>query len=143
MKPRKNPFYIIGTLVFLLGVVSVAAPGQAQQGQMVRIGKKGVIPFDTPVRVGDVLLTPGEYQIQHLVEGSDHYIVFRKMLHKGYDYRTSAQGVSNKEATRVKCRVEPLAETAKHGGIRFGINPAGEKTVEEVHIEGENVKHLF
>jgi hypothetical protein len=39
--------------------------------------------------------------------------------------------------------LEPLGETAKHTGLRYGTNAAGEKTIEEVHVKGENVKHVF
>lgn len=48
-----------------------------------------------------------------------------------------------KEVVRVKFRVEPLREKAKHGGICFGTNAVGEKTVEEVYVRGENLKHVI
>ena len=121
-------------LILLLGIFSLAA--LAQHKDMVSIGKKGVILFDAPVRVGDTLLKPGKYQIQHVMEGQDHVIVFTKMSHQ-------SPSVPTKEVTRVKCKVEPLGEKAKHSGLRFGTNTAGEKTVEEVHIQGESVKHVF
>jgi hypothetical protein len=127
-------------LILLLGILGLSA--LAQHEDMVRIGKKGVIPFNTPVRVGNTMLKPGDYQIQHVMEGQDHVIVFTKMVHPAGGL---SQGPSRptKEVTRVKCRVEPLGEKAKHGGMRFGTNAAGEKTLEEVHIQGENVRHLF
>lgn len=48
-----------------------------------------------------------------------------------------------KEVIWVKCRVEPLREKARYGGICFGTNAAGEKTVEEVYVRGENLKHVI
>lgn len=133
----KSKWLVTSTLlVMALGVFSI--PLFAQGSEMVQTGKKGEIPFSSPVRVGDVLLKPGTYQIQHVMEGEDHVIVFRSMSLDGY-----RQWVLGKEVARVKCRIEPLGEKAKHGGVRFGTNAAGEKTVEEVHVKGENVKHLF
>lgn len=135
----KNRFATSAMLILLVGLFSL--PALAQHEEMVRIGKKGVVPFDTPVWVGDTLLKPGSYQIQHVMEGQDHVIVFTKMSHAGA--RPGGESVPTKEVTRLKCRIEPLGEKAKHGGMRFGTNAAGEKTLEEVHIKGENVKHLF
>lgn len=140
MKPKNNLFFASAMLIFLVGVFGI--PAIARQEEMAHLGKKGEIRFDSPVRVGDVVLKPGDYQIQHRLEGQDHVIVFRKLLHPPGG-RSQGPLVPGKEVTRVKCRVEPLGEKAKHHGIRFGTNVAGEKTVEEVHIQGENVKHVF
>jgi hypothetical protein len=139
MSTINRPIPTSAMLILLLGILSL--PALAQHEDMVRIGKKGVIPFDTPVRVGDTLLKPGSYQIQHVMEGQDHVIVFKKMLDPSPGYGPAT--ASEKETTRMKCRVEPLGEKAKYGLIRFGKNAAGEKTVEEVQILGENVKHVF
>lgn len=125
-------------LALLLGALSVPLLAQEQNQGMVSLGKKGEIVFDSSVRVGDQLLKEGTYQIQHVMEGQDHVIVFRRMSRDYY-----RQLIAGKEVLRVKCRVEPLGEKAKHGGMRFGTNAAGEKTVEEVHVRGENVKHFI
>lgn len=140
MRPKNNLFFASALLIFLVGVFSL--PATARQEEMAHLGKKGEIRFDSSVWVGEVLLKPGDYQIQHRLEGQDHVIVFRKLLHPpgGLGRGPLEPG---KEVARVKCRVEPLGEKAKHHGIRFGTNAAGEKTVEEVHIQGESVKHVF
>ena len=139
MKSKKNWLARGALVVLLLGAFSSQLLAQDKYQGMTRIGKKGEMVFDTSVRVGDQLLKEGTYQIQHVMEGEDHVIVFRRMV------RNSPYGdlTTGKEVARVKCRVEPLGEKAKHGGVRFGTNAAGEKTVEEVHVRGENVKHLF
>lgn len=136
----KNKFATSAMLILMVGLFSLTA--LAQHADMVPIGKKGVIPFDTPVRVGDTLLKAGSYQFQHVMEGQDHLIVLTKMSHPDSGQPGGAS-VPKKEVTRLKCRVETLGEKAKHNGMRFGTNAAGEKTLEEVHIKGENVKHLF
>lgn len=138
MKSRTNLLARGVLLVLLLGAFSIPLLAQDKHQGIVNLGKKGEIVFNSSVRVGDQLLKEGTYQIQHVIEGEDHVIVFRKMSRDYYGHL-----VSGKEVARVKCRVEPLGEKAKHGGVRFGTNAAGEKTVEEVHVRGENVTHLF
>lgn len=123
-------------LALLLGLSSLTALAQHEE---TRTGKKGEITFGSPVRIGNVSLSAASYQIQHVVEGFDHFIVFKRIL-SGSPYFT---GVSGKESARVKCRIEPLSDKAKYTGLRFGVNSAGETTVEEVQIKGENVKHVF
>lgn len=140
MKSRYSLLIKSVMLALLLG--SLAIPLLAQQQDMVRIGAKGQMFFAADVRVGETLLKKGDYQIQHVVQGADHVIVFRKLLHPPGGLGRGDL-IPGKEVTRVKCRVELLGETAKHGGLRFGTNAAGEKAIEEVHIKGENVKHVF
>ena len=138
---RTNKKSIVTSAMLILLLAAVSLPALAQHEDMVRIGKKGVVPIDTPVRVGDVLLKPGRYQIQHVMEGQDHVIVFKKLLHaRPPEYVETA---SEKGTTRLKCTVKPLGEKAKYGLIRLGKNAAGEKTIEEVQIQGENVTHVF
>ena len=112
----------------------------ARHDDMTRLGKKGELPISSPTRVGDVLLEPGTYRVQHLVEGEDHFVVFSRLPHPRPGYQHSGKG---KEVARVKCRLEPLGEEAKHSGMRFGTNAAGETTIEEVHVKGEDVRHVF
>jgi len=106
---------------------------------MVPVGKKGDISFTSAVRVGAVVLKRGEYYLQHVIEGEDHVIVFRKKVR----LRTDLTPSPGKEVARVICKLTPLGETAKHTGFRYGLNAAGEKTIEEIHVQGENVKHVF
>lgn len=140
MRLRKDLLIKSAMLVLLVG--SFALPLLAQQGKLVPVGKQGRINFDSDVRAGEALLKKGYYQIQHVVEGADHVIVFTKLRHPPGGLGRG-DWMPSKEVTRVKCKVEPLGEVAKHGGLRYGTNAAGEKTIEEVHIQGENVKHVF
>jgi|CXWL01.1.fsa_nt_gi hypothetical protein len=138
MKTKMNWFGRGAMLALLVGAFGITLLAQDKHQDMMNLGKKGEIVFDSSVRVGDQLLKEGTYQIQHVMNGEDHIIVFRKMSRDSL-----SQLITGKEIARVKCRVEPLGEKAKHSGIRFGTNAAGEKTVEDVHMRGESVKHLL
>lgn len=138
MKTKMNWFGRGALLALLAGAFGITLLAQDKHQDIMNLGKKGEIVFDSSVRVGDQLLKEGTYQIQHVMNGEDHIIVFRKMSRD-----SQRQLITGKEIARVKCRVEPLGEKAKHSGIRFGTNAAGEKTVEDVHMRGESVKHLL
>lgn len=140
MKSKRNS--INQSLILASLLVSLILPLSALSQDIVRIGRQGRLNFDTDVRVGETLLKKGYYQIRHVVTGADHVIVFTKLVHppEGLSMGDWRPG---KEVRRMKCKVEPLGETAKYGGVRFGTNTASEKTIEEVHIKGENVKHIF
>ncbi|HEY2931964.1 MAG TPA: hypothetical protein VGK99_09460 [Acidobacteriota bacterium] len=125
-------------LMTLLG--SFCIPLLAERPGTVRVGNKGEITFSSPVRVGEVLLQPGLYQLQHKSVGESHSIIFKPIVerrHAGWEKPT------DKEITRLKCHVQPLEIKAKATEVRFGTNPAKETTIEEVMIQGENVKHVF
>jgi hypothetical protein len=106
------------------------------------IGKKGDIHFNVPVRVGDTLLQPGMYEIQHAVEGGDHFITF-KQVGMPAGYRHGNTPVAKEAAARIKCKVEPVDKTLRNTKITLRTNVAGEKEVAEVQVAGEAFKHIF
>lgn len=139
MKSRNTSLIKVFALVLALGglALPVFTQHDAQHDKLTPIGKQGAISFDSDVRIGGALLKKGEYIIQHQVEGDDHVFVFKRGI------RRYTEVTPGKEVARVKCKVEPLGEKAPHSGLRYGTNAAGEKTVEEIHIKGEAVKHVF
>ena len=54
------------------------------------------ITFDNPMRVGDVVLPSGEYQVLHTMDGDNHIMVFKQL-------RTSKPAEA-----KVKCTLVPL-----------------------------------
>jgi hypothetical protein len=106
------------------------------------IGKKGNIHFNVPVKVGENLLQPGMYEIQHAVEGGDHYITF-KQVGMPAGYRHSNTPVANEAAARIKCKVQPVDKKLSTTKITLRTNAAGEKEVAEVQVAGEAFKHIF
>lgn len=51
--------------------------------------------------------------------------------------------VEDSEIVRLKCRVEPVSKSVNNTKITFGQNAAGERTIEEIQVAGEKVKHVF
>ena len=139
MSSKSNSFVVSIMLVLLLGLFSF--PALAQHGEMIRVGKKGEVHFTSPVKVGDTVLKPGMYQVQHVEEGGNHVFVFREMsMPAGYKMSNTPVG---KEVARIKCRIEPATKKVSNTKIIFRTNAAGEKEISEVQVAGEAFRHLL
>lgn len=113
----------------------------AQHHDHLTVGKKGMVRFSSKVRVGDRLLEPGMYHVQHVVEGANHVFVFKPVtMPAGYREYSMVEG---SEIVRLKCRVEPVTKSVNNTKITFGRNATGERTIEEIQVAGEKVKHIF
>src|SRR5215813_1873300 len=139
----KTTTLIASAAVLLLALTfSVAASASDDKKPDFTVGKKGVIHFNVPVKAGNTLLEPGMYQIQHAVEGGDHFVTF-KQVGMPAGYRHGNTPVAKEAAARIKCRVEPVDSKARTTKITLRTNAAGEKEVAEVQVSGEAFKHIF
>jgi gentisate 1,2-dioxygenase len=140
----------ISSLVLAAAVLSLPALAQDHKDHqhkaaggdvIIGNGKKGEVHFATQVKAGDAVLKPGMYQVQHVVEGSDHVIVFKEMdMPAGYKMGNTPVG---KEVARIKCKIEPIAKKAPNTRITLRTNAAGEKEIGAVQVAGEAFKHLL
>ena len=142
MSQRDRP-----VLMSVLLVVLVGTPGPlsfAQQKEVVRAGRKGDLHIASTVRAGDVLLKPGMYEVQRVLEGEGDVIVFTEMKMPGpFEKGRTMNDSVRKEVARVKCKVEPVDQKWKHTRVILRTSAAGEKEMSEVQIKGENVRHLL
>ena len=135
-------------LALALGMLSLPLLAQDHQGMHpktakgeVIIGKKGEVHFTAQVKAGDAVLKPGMYQVQHVMEGSDHVIVFKEMeMPAGYKMGNTPVG---KEVARIKCKVEPVTKKVSNTKITLRTGAGGEKEIAEVQVAGEAFKHLM
>jgi hypothetical protein len=152
-----NPIAFMIVLAFLTGILSlpIFASGYTEtqtqdehkkhhenpSGKDVLIGKKGVFHFTAVVKVGNVALQPGMYQVQHLEEGSDHVLVFKEVgMQAGYRHGNTPVG---KEVARVKCTVEPVSKKVSNTKLTLRTSTKGEREVAEVEVGGELFKHIL
>lgn len=137
MKSRNNVLAMGALLVLLLGAFSLPLLAQHQEHQgarhqeqgMIHVGKKGEMTLSSVLRVGETMLKPGKYVFQHVIEGSDHVLVFKT--------------AAGKEAARVKCRLESLGEKAKETALYARAGDGGESILDAVRVKGEDVKHVI
>jgi hypothetical protein len=110
--------------VFILGAMSAA---ENQLG----IRDDYQVNFSEKVRVADTLLPQGKYEIRHIMEGSDHIMVFRQL------------GTKKPVEVRAKCTLIPLSAKADRDQTIYVLNAANERVLQELVFKGDRAKHVF
>ena len=127
-------------LLFVLVALIAAVTLAAAQEQVMKAGKKGDFVLSQETKVGDVILKPGHYQIQHRVSGSDHFVRF--VAFKGHTTMMSPNPATPTDVGEIKCSVEPLAKKAAHTAVHV-TDEGGVRRITRVEVGGENVAHVF
>src|SRR5262245_2898495 len=120
---------IAAVAMIVLGLTTnlPAASAQGKNGTPdFAIGKKGEIHFNVAVKAGSVLLEPGMYEVQHAVEGTEHFIAF-KAVQMPAGYRHANTRVAKEPSARISCRVEAVDKKVRNTVITLRTNAAGEK----------------
>jgi hypothetical protein len=151
MQPSSKSFWLILTLALFLGYFNV--PAIAQHGghteiamperpymEKVRVNDQAEVKFSSDTRVGDSLLKRGKYRLKHVVEGEDHFIAFTRIDQPG---KQADSATVPQEALRARCRLEPLGKPAKQTEFYMTVSVRGDRTIERLQVQGENVKHVF
>jgi len=110
--------------VFMLGAVAVA---ENQLG----VADTYRVSFSEKVRVADTLLPQGNYEIRHVMEGTDHIMVFRQL------------GTKKPVEVRAKCTLVPLSVKATDDQKMYILNAANERVLHELVFKGDLAKHVF
>jgi hypothetical protein len=110
--------------VFILGAFAVA---ENQLG----IADTYRVNFSEKVRVADTLLPQGNYEIRHVMEGTDHIMVFRQL------------GTKKPVEVRAKCTLVPLSVKANDDQKIYIVNAANERVLHELVFKGDHAKHVF
>jgi len=118
------------TLLMILVGCWLALTMTAFAGERLGIANSRSITISSNTRIGDLLLTPGKYQVKHVMEGENHIMVFTK--------------AGKEQATgQVKCYLVPLPEKARHSARTYSVNSAHEQVVKELIFAGDTAKHVF
>lgn len=144
MKTKALVLFVMTGLV-LWALAAVAAPPQTEHA--LKVGKKGEITLTQPTKVGDKILQPDTYVVQHRVSGNDHFVRFIELkqleAHAGeigeqahYTY-TEAD-----KAGELKCKVESAAAPVKQTTV-YTTTEGGMPRITKVAIKGEGVWHVF
>jgi len=116
--------FVAAICVLFLGVFALAGENQG-------ISDVYRVSFTEKVRVADTLLPSGDYEIRHVMEGSDHIMVFRQLRAK------------KPIEVRAKCRLVALPEKAATDKKIFELNTADERVLHELIFKGDLAKHVF
>lgn len=128
----------------LLSVAAIAAASNHKE-HGIKVGKRGEIALAQATKVGNRILEPGTYVVQHRESHGDHFVRFLEL--KLLDYSMADTG-SNDTYTaednvgEIKCRVEPETERIKQTTV-YMVTEDGTKRITKVAIRGEDVVHVF
>ena len=118
---------VVAVAVCVLGLSVLLSAGQNQFG----VADTRNVNFSTPIRVGNVLLPTGNYQVLHTMDGDSHIMVFRPLNKK------------NATETKIKCQLVPLETKADQDQKIFVINAAGERELQALIFRGDKAEHRF
>lgn len=140
MKLRTAIFVsFVGVLIWTL--TAAAAPKDKEHSQ--KVGKKGEITLAQPTKVGDNVLKPGTYVVQHRTAGGDHFVRFVEWKAvERMDAETRFTYTEADKAGEVKCRVEHAPGPINETTVYTAPDAAGQR-ITKVAIKGEDVVHVF
>lgn len=121
---RKLAGILIVMCIFILGAVSAAE-------NKVAIPDTYQVKFSENVQVADTLLPKGNYEIRHVMEGSNHIMVFRQL------------GTKKPAEVRAKCTLVPLGAKATESQTIYVLNAANQRVLQELVFKGEDARHVF
>ena len=114
-------------IVLCFGMLSSVLIAENSMG----ISDKYHVRFVEKVRVADTVLPKGNYEIRHVMEGSDHIMIFRQL------------NTRKPIEVRAKCTLVPLNERASDDQRIYTLNAANERVLHELIFKGDTAKHVF
>jgi hypothetical protein len=121
---------------------AAAAPKGKEHG--LKVGKKGEITLTEPTKVGDIVLQPDTYVVQHRVSSGNHFVRFVELKQVEYTQTTEIPYTYTEQdkAGEMKCRVEPATAPIKETEV-YTTSEGGTLRITKVAIKGEDVVHVF
>lgn len=120
---------IFAGMLILMCVFMLAAVSAAENQMGIRDTYK--VTFTEKVQVADTLLPQGNYEIRHVMEGSNHIMVFRQL------------GAKKPVEVRAKCTLVPLGAKADRDERIYVVNAANQRVLQELVFKGDTAKHVF
>lgn len=120
---------IFAGMLILMCVFMLAAVSGAENQLGIRDTYR--VSFTEKVRVADTLLPQGNYEIRHVMEGSNHIMVFRQL------------GTKKPVEVRAKCTLVSLSTKADRDERIYVVNAANERVLQELVFKGDTAKHVF
>ncbi len=138
---NKTEFIAVNLLFVLLAAFStIPALAQHTHRHEDASWKTGMLRIEDSVWAGNVQLRSGMYHVNHVIEGDQHWLVFKSVT-LGAGYREGSMS-EKKVVVRLQCRVEPVEQSVRNTKVIFGKTARGEKSIQEIQIAGEKVRHI-
>jgi hypothetical protein len=115
---RKTAFLLL-TLLGLSVMLCAQEPAGSKTNRTVLLSEQS--------KVGAQVLPAGEYKVTHIMEGSEHIMVFKK----------------GKQEYRVKCNMEPLNAKADQTQFWYDSDASGQRVLQVMVFQGDTVRHVI
>ena len=120
---------IFAVTLILLSVFALSAVSAAANQMGIRDVYQ--VSFSEKFQVADTVLPQGAYEIRHVMEGSNHIMIFRQL------------GTKNPVEVRAKCTMISLAAKAERNEKSYVLNAANQRILHELVFKGDLAKHVF
>jgi len=120
-----KPLFVVSICILFLGVCALAGPNQ------MGISDRYKVNFPEKVIVANTVLPAGNYDIQHVMDGAEHIMVFTQT------------GVKNPAQVRAKCTLVPLPAKADDTQKIYELNASNQRVLHELIFKGDTAKHVF
>lgn len=101
-------------------------------------GATGKLEIANPTKLADASLKAGEYFVQHVDTGKEHFVEFSQVVEN--DYAPEGTSVYERQVVaRVNCTLEPVNAVV----ARTELLPKTAGTTARLEIRGEQAVHLF
>jgi hypothetical protein len=136
MRTKQMMLITLGCLLLSMTTVAMASENHEHS---LKVGKKGEITLTQPTKVGETVLQPDTYVVQHRTSGDNHFVRFVELKQvKHWDPQTQYTYTEADNAGEIKCRMEPAGAKAEETTVSI----SGDR-ITKVTIKGEDVVHEF
>jgi hypothetical protein len=111
----------------VLGLSLLASAGENKFG----VADSRRITLNEPMRVGDLLLPSGDYQVLHTMDGDQHIMIFKQL------------NTNRPAEARVQCQLVPLQKKAERTETGYVLNAANERVLHSLVFRGDSAQHVF
>lgn len=140
MQTRRLAFLGLSLVLFCVTVVAALPP---QKQHTLKVGKRGEVTLTQQTKVGDRILEPGTYIVQHRVSHGDHFVRFLELKEVKYSTTEINDTYTEQDnAGEIKCRVEPASGQIQQTTV-YTVTEGGKPRITKVAIKGEDVLHVF
>lgn len=123
-------------------LLSVAAFGATNTRSTVKVGHEADIRITRTVSIGGTVLQPGMYMIQHRVKGAEHFLHIQRSEMDPYIVGNGYPQYDLMDVANVKCSIQRAPGTISQTKL-ITKTVAGNTSVVELAIQGENVVHII
>ncbi len=120
---------IFAVTLILLSVFALSAVSAAANQMGIRDVYR--VNFSEKFQVADTVLPQGNYEIRHVMEGSNHIMIFRQL------------GTKKPVEVRAKCTMISIGAKADRNEKGYVLNAANQRVLHELVFKGDLAKHVF